>query len=60
MVIIDGYKAEILLSADTLFHLEKSNEYCDSIDELILFGSLIECRYDPETGDVFNVPSEGE
>ena len=54
MVIIDGYKAEILLSTDTLAYLEKTNEHCDSTDELILFRSLIECRYDPETGEEFD------
>ena len=54
---IDGYKAEILMSSDTFHYLEKMNELMQE-DEMIWFKNVIECRYDPETGEEFNVSSE--
>jgi len=54
---IDGYKAEVLLSSDTFDYLQKMNTLITE-EEMIWFKDVIECRYDPETGDVFDVSSE--
>ena len=54
---IDGFKAEVLMSSDTLDYLQKMNELMQE-DEMIWFKNVIECRYDPETGEEFDVPSE--
>ena len=56
---IDGYKAEVLLSEDTLVYLQKINEVVME-GEAMWFKSLVTCRYDPYTGDEFNVSSERE
>ena len=49
---IDGYKAEVLLSEDTLVYLQKINEVVQA-DEQMWFLSLNTCRYDPETGEEY-------
>lgn len=54
---IDGYKAEVLMSSDTLDYLQKMNELMQE-DEMIWFKNVIECRYDPETGDEFDILPE--
>lgn len=54
---IDGYKAEVLMSSDTFNYLQKMNELMQE-DEMIWFKNVIECKYDPETGDVFDVSDQ--
>jgi len=49
---IDGYKAEVLLSEDTLVYLQKINEVVME-GEAMWFKSLVTCRYDPYTGDEY-------
>jgi hypothetical protein len=49
---IDGYRADVLLSPDTLEYLQKINEVVME-GECMWFKSLTTCRYDPHTGDVF-------
>jgi len=56
---IMGYRADVLLSPDTLEYLQKINEIVME-SEAMWFKSLTTCKYDPHTGDVFNVPSERE
>lgn len=51
---IDGYKAEVLLSSDTFDYLQKMNTLITE-EEIIWFKEVVECRYDPETGEEFNV-----
>ena len=51
---IDGYKAEVLISPDTLEYLQKINEVVME-GEAMWFKSLVTCRYDPYTGDEFDV-----
>jgi len=51
---IDGYKAEVLLSEDTLVYLQKINMVVQP-DEQMWFLSLVTCKYDPETGEEFDV-----
>jgi hypothetical protein len=54
---IDGYKAEVLISPDTLEYLQKINEVVME-GEAMWFKSLVSCKYDPHTGEEFNVLSE--
>lgn len=54
---IDGYKAEVLISPDTLVYLQKINEVVME-SEAMWFKSLVTCRYDPYTGDVFYVSDQ--
>lgn len=54
---IMGYRADVLISPDTLEYLQKINEVVME-GECMWFKSLTTCRYDPHTGDVFDVPSE--
>jgi hypothetical protein len=54
---IDGYKAEVLISPDTLEYLQKINEVVME-GEAMWFKSLVSCRYDPHTGEEFNVLPE--
>ncbi len=54
---IDGYKAEVLISPDTLEYLQKINEVVME-GEAMWFKSLVACRYDPYTGDEFNVSDQ--
>lgn len=49
---IDGYKAEVLISDDTLIYLQKINEVIIP-NEQLYFKSLTVCRYDPETGEEY-------
>ena len=46
----DGYKAEVLISNDTLIYLQKINEVIMPSEQLY-FKSLTVCRYDYETGE---------
>lgn len=48
----DGYKAEVLISNDTLIYLQKINEVIMP-SEQVWFKSLTVCRYDSETGEEF-------
>jgi hypothetical protein len=54
---IDGFRADVLISPDTLVYLQKINEVVME-GEAMWFKSLTTCRYDPYTGDVFDVSSE--
>jgi len=54
---IDGYKAEVLISPDTLVYLQKINEVVME-GEAMWFKSLVTCKYDPYTGDVFYVSNQ--
>ena len=56
---IMGYRADVLLSPDTLEYLQKINEVVME-GEAMWFKSLTTCKYDPYTGDVFDVSSESE
>jgi len=49
----------VLLSPDTLEYLQKINEVVME-GEAMWFKSLTTCKYDPYTGDVFDVSSESE
>ena len=49
---IIGYRADVLLSPDTLEYLQKINEVVME-GEAMWFKSLTTCKYDPYTGDVF-------
>jgi hypothetical protein len=51
---IMGYRADVLLSPDTLEYLQKINEVVME-GEAMWFKSLTTCKYDPHTGDVFDV-----
>lgn len=51
---IDGYRADVLISPDTLEYLQKINEVVME-GEAMWFKSLTTCRYDPYTGDVYDV-----
>jgi hypothetical protein len=51
---IDGFRADVLISPDTLEYLQKINEVVME-GECMWFKSLTTCRYDPHTGDVFDV-----
>ena len=54
---IDGFRADVLITPDTLVYLQKINEVVME-GECMWFKSLTTCRYDPHTGDVFDVSSE--
>ena len=54
---IIGYRADVLISPDTLEYLQKINEVVME-GEAMWFKSLVTCKYDPYTGDVFDVLSE--
>jgi hypothetical protein len=54
---IIGYRADVLISPDTLEYLQKINEVVME-GEAMWFKSLVTCKYDPHTGDVFDVLSE--
>lgn len=49
---ITGYRADVLISPDTLEYLQKLNEVVME-GEAMWFKSLVTCKYDPHTGDVF-------
>jgi hypothetical protein len=49
-----GFRADVLMSLDTLEYLQKINTVVME-GEAIWFKSLTTCRYDPHTGDVFDV-----
>jgi hypothetical protein len=49
---IMGYRADVLLSPDTLEYLQKLNTVVME-GEAMWFKSLVTCKYDPHTGDVF-------
>ena len=51
---IDGFRADVLITPDTLVYLQKINEVVME-GECMWFKSLTTCRYDPHTGDVFDV-----
>jgi hypothetical protein len=53
---IVGFRADVLISSDTLEYLQKINEVVME-GEAMWFKSLVTCKYDPYTGDVF--PYEG-
>jgi hypothetical protein len=49
---IDGFRADVLITPDTLVYLQKINEVVME-GEVMWFKSLVTCRYDPHTGDEF-------
>ena len=53
---ITGFRADVLMSLDTLEYLQKINTVVME-GEAMWFKSLVTCKYDPYTGDVF--PYEG-
>ena len=49
---ITGFRADVLISSDTLEYLQKLNTVVME-GEAMWFKSLVTCKYDPHTGDVF-------
>ncbi len=49
---ITGFRADVLISLDTLEYLQKLNTVVME-GEAMWFKSLVTCKYDPHTGDVF-------
>jgi len=56
---IVGFRADVLISPDTLEYLTKLNEVVME-GEAMWFKSLVTCKYDPHTGDVFPWGSESD
>ena len=50
---ITGFRADVLMSSDTLEYLQKINTVVME-GEAMWFKSLVTCKYDPYTGDVFD------
>ena len=49
---IVGFRADVLMTLDTLEYLQKINTVVME-GEAMWFKSLVTCKYDPYTGDIF-------